>query len=229
MKHTFTRLTLALLLVLTLAACGDDALPPAVTLAAPPTPFPAAPTVVPPSVGMPGTPGAITAAPNAPGATGPAVNGGPRSTAQANPNAATATLTEVGSSDAKTLNPVLIGDPVSDAISRLFYNGLVTIDAKTGNPLPDLAESWTMADDGLSFTFTLRANVKWSDGQAVIPDDVAFTYNLYLNRDANSPHYTTVYTAVQSVGVTGNRAVKFLLRTPAANFLNDIATFPIVP
>lgn len=256
MKRTSSFATiLLLLLALVLSACsGDDdgRLPPPITLAPPPTDYPFAnPPVVPsvaPGRATPGTMsmvGAMTAPPGTASAAGtpsippvpmpmptatamPMPSPVPRPPMQAGPNAGTATLTEVGTSDAKTLNPILIGDPVSDTISRLFFNGLVAVDPRNGTPTPDLAESWMASDDGLSYTFTLRNGVKWSDGQAMVAEDVAFTYNLYLNRDVNSPHYTTIYSIVESVAAS-NRTVRFRLRVPSAHFLTGIATFPVVP
>ncbi len=58
-----------------------------------------------------------------------------------------------------TLNPILIPDPTSLALSRLFFSGLVTISPKDGAPSPDLAEAWTVSDDGLTYAFTLRPSV----------------------------------------------------------------------
>src|SRR5207245_596669 len=97
--------------------------------------------------------------------------------------------TEVGTADARTLNPLLVADQVSLSLSHLFFSGLVTLDPKTGAPSPDLAEAWTASDDGLTYTFTLRQKVKWSDNQDFTADDVTYSYQLYLNRDANSPRY----------------------------------------
>jgi len=223
---------LALMLVLVLSACGGGG--DATTLA--PGTVAGLPTVAPPTMiaRPPGTPGvSVMPIPSAPGTnimpnmTAPPI--GPRPTALANPNAPTTVLTEAGTTDARTLNPILIGDPVSDSIARLFFSGLITLDPKTGNPLPDLAEAWTISGDGKQYVFTLRKGLQWSDGQSVVPDDVVFTFNLYLNRDANSPRQATISSEVESVSTQGDRAVRFNLRVPAANFLTDIGTYEIVP
>src|SRR6266851_2519341 len=50
-------------------------------------------------------------------------------------------------------------------INRAIFEG-VTKPGKDLAPAPDLAESWTTAADGLSWTFKLRSGVKWSDGTA---------------------------------------------------------------
>ena len=138
-------------------------------------------------------------------------------------------ITEAGTADARTLNPILIADPTSLALARLFFSGLVTLNPKDGTPSPDLAEAWTVSDDGLTYTFTLRKGVRWSDGQDLVADDIAYSYNLYLNREANSPRYSTVYAVVETVRAVDNRTVRFKLRLPTASFLTDVATFGIVP
>jgi peptide/nickel transport system substrate-binding protein len=61
-------------------------------------------------------------------------------------------------------------------INRVLYEG-ITKPGKDLAPAPDLAESWTPAADGLSWTFKLRSGVKWSDGTPFSADDVAFTFN----------------------------------------------------
>ena len=59
--------------------------------------------------------------------------------------------------------------------SRAFAG--VTKPGKDLTPAPDLASSWEAAPDGLSWTFKLRDDAKWSDGQPINADDVAFTFN----------------------------------------------------
>src|SRR5437899_2112591 len=61
-------------------------------------------------------------------------------------------------------------------INRVIFEG-ITKPGKDLAPAPDLAESWTIAPDGLSWTIKLRSGVKRSDGQAFSADDVAFTFN----------------------------------------------------
>src|ERR671937_3113991 len=55
-------------------------------------------------------------------------------------------------------------------INRVIFEGL-TKPGKDLAPAPDLATSWTVASDGLSWTFKLRDGVKWSDGHAFSADD----------------------------------------------------------
>ena len=68
-------------------------------------------------------------------------------------------------------------------VNRVLFAGL-TRPGKDLNPAPDLASRWEVSGDGLTWTFTLRDGVKWSDGQPFTADDVAFTFNdIVLNKD----------------------------------------------
>jgi peptide/nickel transport system substrate-binding protein len=77
-------------------------------------------------------------------------------------------------SDPKTFNPVL-----SQEYPNVFlftFEGLTTTDGVTGEVVPALAESWEIAPDGKTYTFTLRPDLKWSDGDPLTADDVVFSY-----------------------------------------------------
>lgn len=77
-----------------------------------------------------------------------------------------------------TLNPAI--SPVSTTIynTPFFFNGL-TRPADDYQPLPDLAESWTVSPDGKVFVFKLRRDVKFHDGAPFTADDVKFSWELY--------------------------------------------------
>lgn len=82
--------------------------------------------------------------------------------------------------DPKTFNAAL--NKESPNIFTYTYQGLVTTDGITAEVVPALAESWEISDDNLRLVFTLRENLKWSDGEPLTADDVVFTYNdIYFN------------------------------------------------
>ncbi|NUU78861.1 ABC transporter substrate-binding protein [Paenibacillus xylanilyticus] len=62
-------------------------------------------------------------------------------------------------------------------VASLLFASLVTVDEK-GLPVPDLAESWDVSDDQLTYTFHLRQDSKFSDGSPLTADDVAFTWTI---------------------------------------------------
>ncbi|MDY6782587.1 MAG: ABC transporter substrate-binding protein [Cyanobacteriota bacterium] len=85
-------------------------------------------------------------------------------------------------SDPKTFNYVLNAE--SPNIFGLTYEGLVDENPLTGEIEPVLAKSWEVSPDNLRITFTLREDLKWSDGEPLTVDDVIFSYNqLFLNEE----------------------------------------------
>ncbi len=129
-------------------------------------------------------------------------------------------------SDPKTFNVALSQE--SPNIFGLTYEGLVKENPLTGEILPALAESWTISDDKLSITFTLRKGLKWSDGHPLTVDDVVFTYNdVYLNpeiptnvRDSLRIGKSRSFPKVEKIS---ENQVKFTISEPFAPFLQSAA------
>lgn len=89
-------------------------------------------------------------------------------------------------SDIKTFNPVLVTDAYSSTALGLVFNGLLTTD-KNGNLIPELAEKWEFKRKGLELVFTLKPDLKWSDGEPLTIEDVIFTFrDIYFNPDIPS-------------------------------------------
>lgn len=81
-------------------------------------------------------------------------------------------------SDIRTLNSMLSSDTASNQVIGLMFDGLLN-QKKNGDLIGALAENVpTVTADGLTYTFKLRPNLKWSDGQPLTADDVIFTYAL---------------------------------------------------
>jgi peptide/nickel transport system substrate-binding protein len=77
------------------------------------------------------------------------------------------------------LNPLLdSNNQVDEDIDRLLYRGLVQFDSR-GIPQPDLAESWAVSADATLYTFRLRDDATWHDGEPVVSDDVIYTYSKF--------------------------------------------------
>lgn len=127
-------------------------------------------------------------------------------------------------SDPKTFNSVIATDGTSAEVGDMLFDGLVTQNPITGEIEPALAESWSVSKDNLEILYTLRPNLKWSDGKPLTVDDVVFTYNqLYLN-----PDIPTGMRDVLRIGQSGgfptvtkvnDRQVKFTTPEPFAPFL----------
>ncbi|GAA1527591.1 ABC transporter substrate-binding protein [Kribbella lupini] len=124
-----------------------------------------------------------------------------------------------------SMNPFLAVRLVSTSIHRWTYGFLTVPDAKTLQPSPDLAESWTTSPDGLTWTFKIR-QAKWSDGQPITADDAAWTFTKMMTDDgaktANGPaveNFASVTAAGQDLTIK--------LKSPQASMLDN--PVPIVP
>lgn len=85
-------------------------------------------------------------------------------------------------------------------IFRDLYESLVTQDAKA-KVVPGVAESWTVSDDGLKYTFKLRANAKWSNGDPVTADDFVFAYRRVQDPTIAAPYANMLFPIVNAEGI----------------------------
>src|SRR3989344_379567 len=84
------------------------------------------------------------------------------------------TLTEGVIGSARFINPLLaISEPDRD-LAYLVYSGLTRI-SPNGSIIPDLASSYEISDDGLTYTFTLRPDLTFHDGSSLTTVDIVFT------------------------------------------------------
>jgi peptide/nickel transport system substrate-binding protein len=77
----------------------------------------------------------------------------------------------------KTFNPITANETSSQEVYRFLFASLLGFDPIKQEIEPGLAESWTNAPDGKTWTFKLRKNLRWSDGEPLTADDVVFTMN----------------------------------------------------
>ncbi|WP_300380900.1 ABC transporter substrate-binding protein [Clostridium sp.] len=102
----------------------------------------------------------------------------------------------------EVFNPLYAESAYDAYVTESIFKGLVSVDGK-GLPVEALAENYKTSDDGLTYTFKLRDNAKFSDGSKVTADDVAFTITV-----ACDPNYDGVHDFVNATGVKGAKAYK---------------------
>jgi len=100
------------------------------------------------------------------------------------------TFVEVSFADAENLNPILSVDTSSAENHALIFDSLTEIHGDTLEVIPELAESWEISDDYLTYTFHLRDDVTWHDGEPFTCQDAEFTYEMILDEELNSPRRT---------------------------------------
>ncbi|GCF09164.1 ABC transporter substrate-binding protein [Dictyobacter arantiisoli] len=94
-------------------------------------------------------------------------------------NKQTLTIPEVGITDLDTLDPALAHDPASISAVQMLYTGLVQAD-DTLHVKGQLAQSWKLESDGVTWTFTLKPHLKFNDGSPLTATDVAYSLDRAL-------------------------------------------------
>ncbi|MEM9612993.1 MAG: ABC transporter substrate-binding protein [Actinomycetota bacterium] len=111
----------------------------------------------------------------------------------------------------------------SSVIAQFMFDGLLELDPTQGYlPVPDLAESFEVSDDGLVYTFDLRDGVTWHDGEAFTSEDVVFTLNAALD-PANQARTAADLAAVSSVTAPDDDTVVVELSRPFAPILQSLS------
>lgn len=126
----------------------------------------------------------------------------------------------------KYINPVLAQtNDVDRDISHLVFSGLFKYNEKQ-ELVPDLASGYTISKDQKTYTVTLKQNIKWHNGNALLVDDVLFTVELIQDPDYNSPLLASLKGVVAQK--VDDKTIKFTLQEPFSPFLSNL-TFGILP
>ena len=122
--------------------------------------------------------------------------------------------------DGTTMDPIKTAQNVDFWVFSNMYDVLVRVD-KTGTKLePGLAESWTVSDDQLTYTFTLR-DAKFSDGSPITAEDAA--WNLKRIRDHKESLWGATYSVIKDAVAKDAKTLVVTLNQPTAPFLSTLA------
>lgn len=122
------------------------------------------------------------------------------------------------------VNPVLAVSDTDRALVSLVYSGLLR--SVNGTLVPDIAEKYTVSDDGRTYTFTLRSNATFHDGAPVTVDDIIYTIHLALDPGIKSPRRAE-WEGV-SIKKISDTELSFTLEKPFSSFLQN-TTMGILP
>jgi len=131
------------------------------------------------------------------------------------------TLITAQTTEATGLDPQLVPALSRSRRSPLTYNQLVRFDPDM-TPVPELAESWQISPDGLTWTFKLRQGVKFHDGQEFTSADVKFSFDRLLEKSAAGK---SDFNAVDKIEPAGKYAVKFVTKEPFAALVAALGGF----
>lgn len=114
--------------------------------------------------------------------------------------------------DISTLNPILAADGNSLNVISAIYEDLFRTNPETGLPEPGLT-SWTISEDGLEYTFTIREDAQWSDGTPITSADVKFTYDAISSDLVESPRKQDIGT-IASIDIVDDKTFVVRLAEP---------------
>jgi peptide/nickel transport system substrate-binding protein len=132
-------------------------------------------------------------------------------------------------------NPIFCNSTYDNWVCNLIFEGLIGYDTK-GKPAAKLASSWTINDDGKTYNFKLRDNVRFSDGTPLTVEDVKFTYTALCD-----PNYKGIYEnsfkllegyeeyaegnapEVSGIKIISSNEISFIFTEVRASAINDFA------
>ncbi|WP_405602707.1 ABC transporter substrate-binding protein [Streptomyces sp. NBC_01410] len=136
-------------------------------------------------------------------------------------------LTVAVSQSVDSLSPFLAQKLVSTSVHRLAYEYLTNYDVKDAHPIPGLATEWKTSPNKLTWTYTIRKDSSWSDGQQATAEDAAWTFNKMMT-DPDAATANGSFTAnFRKVTAADPETLVIELKKPQATML--ALDVPIVP
>ncbi|MEG1445853.1 MAG: ABC transporter substrate-binding protein [Ruthenibacterium sp.] len=112
--------------------------------------------------------------------------------------------------------------------TNLMFRSLLIANSSLTETSPDMAEKCEISEDGLTYTITLKDGLKWSDGEAITPNDVIFSINTALKAAVVNSIYTAAFGKITDMKADGN-VLTMTLSTPYAAMKDVLAQFAILP
>lgn len=137
------------------------------------------------------------------------------------------TLTVAVAQSVDSLSPFLAQRLVSTSIHRLMYDYLTNYDAKDSRTIPGLATEWETSADKLTWTYTIRSDSKWSDGEKATAEDAAWTFNKMMTDEGAATSNGSFVGNFKKVTATGPDKLVIELKQPQATM--TALDVPIVP
>lgn len=142
--------------------------------------------------------------------------GGP---AQGNPRRG-GTLILAITTDPSTLNCGIESSQIVATVTTQIYSGLIHLDENSG-PHPESAKSWDISPDGRSYTFRLRENVKWHDGEALTSADVKYSFEKLVGK--YNARGREAYRNIKAIDTPDKHTVVVRLEKPYSPFMEILS------
>ncbi|MFN3454125.1 MAG: ABC transporter substrate-binding protein [Pseudobdellovibrio sp.] len=130
----------------------------------------------------------------------------------------------------ETLHPIMSGDQYEQYFSNYVHDTLCTKDLNTYQEVPRLAEKWEVSKDGLAYTFHIRKNAFFHNGDPVTADDVKFSFEAIREPRHQALNLIPYFEKITKVEVLDPQTVKF---TSSEKYFKTLETlcsyFKIIP
>lgn len=136
------------------------------------------------------------------------------------------TVTVAIPSDVNTLDPTIDTSPIGQNVRLNVYDQLTQM-SRDGRALPRLASSWTTNEDSTVWTFTIRTDAKWHNGDPVTIDDIIWTYTKIMNDDKSNVR--PYLSKIKEMEKLSDSELRITLIEPFAPFDRQLALVSIVP
>lgn len=133
-------------------------------------------------------------------------------------------------SDPSIVNPLYANDRVSLTITHALFDNIYNV--KKGEIIYDgLADSMEVSDDNLTYTLTLKDNLKWHDGKDLTADDLIFTYDSVADESQQTKGQSYLKNNGKAIEYNkiDEKTVEFKLEKPDATFIQNIASIVPIP
>jgi len=154
-----------------------------------------------------------------------------------------ATINIQNGGDPTSLDPHKLSGDWENRIAGDIFEGLVTDDINA-QPIPGQAESWTISDDGLVYTFTLRDGIVWTDGTPVTAGDFVFSFQRLMDPETAAEYAYLQYpiknaeainsgenTDIDSLGVVAidDKTLEITVEQPTPYFIGGLTHYTAFP
>ena len=129
----------------------------------------------------------------------------------------------------KSITPFISEDAYAAEVQGYVLESLLLRDPDTLEWQGLLASDWTVSDDGLTFRFRLRPEARFSDGEPVTAEDVAFSWRFIMNEAIQAPRERAYYRKIDRVTVLGPHEEEFHFAEPYYDALSLAGGMPILP
>lgn len=136
-------------------------------------------------------------------------------------------ITIAVSQEVDSLSPFQAVRVITTSLHRWMYDFLTNYDPETGETIPALAESWETSEDGLTWTYHIRQDATWTDGEPVTAEDVAWTFNTMMTDPAAAEANGNFVENFETVTATDEYTVEIQLSQPQVTML--ALDVPILP